>query len=84
MMVFSMLDKKAGMHGAPMLAMNEAHMGRFLEERFRGSDETVARYPEDFDLYFVADFDEMTGRLTVPEQPRFVVNMGIILQPRSV
>lgn len=79
MKLYSLLDKKAGMYGAVMMAMNDGHMSRFLQERFVDPQETVKRFPDDFDLYEVGEFSQDTGECGSPGVPRFVVNMAVIL-----
>lgn len=79
MLLYSMLDKKMGEHGPIMMGLNDGHMSRTLVESFRGSNHTVARFPEDYDLYQVGEFDVETGSLR--SDVRFVCNVSVVLNP---
>lgn len=81
MHLYSLLDKKAGVFGGVLMAMNDGHMSRFLQERFGGGTDTVAKYPEDFDLYFLGSMDERTGNI----EPKvvFTVNLAVILPQKE-
>lgn len=79
MLLYSLLDKKAGMYGQVMAQLNDAMMARMLRE-VMAPDSTPARFPEDFDLYGLGEYDELTGRIAAEAQPRFVANMSTVLQ----
>lgn len=82
MKLYVLHDKKSGLYGPTMMAMNDGHMSRTLHEAYMGSQEQQAKYPEDYDLYEVAEYDNQTGRVRVDGDPRFVVNLSVILQAR--
>lgn len=78
MRLFSLLDKKTSEFSpAVMPAVNDALMVRMLQERVRPED-TLARFPEDFDLYELGVLDTATGRITQGEI-RCVCNMSTVL-----
>lgn len=81
MFLYAMLDKKAGVYGPVMMAHNDVHMTRVLQETFRGSSHTVEKFPEDFDLYQVASYDGESGE--VDRSLRFVANVGVLLNPNG-
>jgi len=77
MQMYSLLDKKAGSFGGILLAQSDGHVSRIIAERFRGSGDTVEKYPEDFDLYALGDYDLDTGK--VVSLVKFVVNVAVVL-----
>lgn len=77
MMMYALLDKKAGTYGGILLAASDGHVSRIIEERFRGSGETVEKYPEDFDLYALGEYNVDSGAI-VP-LVKFIVNLGVII-----
>lgn len=82
MKLYSLLDKKLGEFGGILMAMNDGHMSRILQDRFENPQEGVAKHAEDYDLYEVGEFFEGKGRIVGSEmEPRFVVNMAVILKP---
>lgn len=83
MRLYSLLDKKAATFGSIMMAPTDGMMCRTIEEMTQ-EGHTVRRYPEDFDLYYVGDFDDQSGRVGEPEAPGFIVNMAVIFRKREV
>lgn len=78
MFMYSLFDKKAGQYDpAVLLGHSDGHMTRQLDEAFRGSKNTVEKYPDDYDLYQVGEFDQASG--TVIALGRFVCNMSVVL-----
>lgn len=79
MKLYSLRDVKAGVYGGILMAMNDGHMSRILAERFAGSEETVAKFPDDFELYEVGEFDTDTGAMV--GAVKFVCSVGLVLKP---
>lgn len=77
MKLYALLDKKMGEFGPVLVANNDGHMSRLLQERM-DQNQTVAKYPADFDLYELGSYEVETGKIE-PVQ-RFVCNMGVLLQ----
>lgn len=66
--IYSLRDSKAEEFGGLMLAPNVEIVYRGLRQGIP-SNSPVGQYPEDYDLYFVGEFDMETGWLTsVPPQ----------------
>lgn len=81
MKLYSLKDVKSQQFGPVMMGQNDQHMTRTLQEAFEGSRETVARFPGDFELYLVGEFDTDTGGSR--QDIRFVCNMDVVLSPRK-
>lgn len=67
--LYSVFDKKALTYSLPYTAVNDALAARFLVSTFEDTDNFIARYPEDFALYYVGDFDASNGQIVscIPE-----------------
>ena len=61
--VFTILDKKSGLHGIPFFSPNKGTAIRQFEQMLKASDSFIAKYPEDFHLYQIGNFDEKTGEI---------------------
>ena len=70
MKLYSIYDAKANTYCAPFECVSNGVAIRQLMDLVSDAKTTVSRYPEDFSLYFVGDFDTDTGALlplgTVP------------------
>lgn len=82
MKLYSLRDVKAGTYGPVMMAQNDGHMGRTLVESFRGSGHTVEKYPGDFELFQIAEFDASAG--TTDRELRFVCNVSVLFDGGKV
>lgn len=78
MQLYSLLDKKAATFGGILIAASDGHVSRIVQERFQGSQDTVMRFPEDFDLYSLGEYNVDNG--CIEPQVKFVVNLGVILR----
>lgn len=62
MRVYSLYDRKVKEYGNLVLASNDGTILRALKEGIR-PDTTMGKYPEDFDLVCIGEFDPETGSL---------------------
>lgn len=78
MRVYSLFDRKMKEYGSLVLGSNDASTVRALKEMLMGSQSTVSKYPGDYDLMCLGDFDVENGDI-VGETPRLVVNCQEVL-----
>lgn len=81
MQMYTLFDKKASLFGAIILANGDGHVSRVIQERFAGSNDTVEKYPDDFDLYSLAEYSIETGQ--IEPKCKFVCNVSVILQKKD-
>lgn len=81
MRIYSLLDTKLKEFGGLVLGANDEIVKRALREGVPVGS-SLEKYPEDFNLYVVGDFDATTGVLS-PIQPQLVDNVKVILYPSS-
>lgn len=67
--VFSVFDSKAQAYGVPFFAVNEGLAVRSFTDLVNDSRSTVNRYPDDFILYHVGQFDDSDGKLVALKEP---------------
>jgi len=66
LMMFSIFDRKLREYGAPLVQRNEESMCRELRS-MKGSLGMMDKYPEDFDLHVIGEYDAETGRVDVTD-----------------
>lgn len=77
--IYSLFDRKVREYGQLVLGSNDATIIRGLVESLsRTGKNTVEKYPEDFDLMCVGEFNCETGELG-PVLPRLVDNVDNLL-----
>lgn len=71
MKVYSIFDKKAGNYEYVFLCASDIDSVRVIDSLVFSQTSQYNKYPEDFDLCCVGDFDASSGTL-LPCKPRFV------------
>lgn len=67
MKIYSLFDRKVGEHGGLVLAPNDETVKRALRDGLPANS-TEAKYPNDFDLVCVGEFDATTGMIKRTER----------------
>jgi len=76
--VYSLLDRKLREFGPPFCERNEDTAKRFLNDSI-SAESVVGKYPEDFDLYRLGEFDPERGLLHGDDAPLLVANIRVVL-----
>lgn len=71
--VFSIYDSKAKVFMQPMFMINEGAAWRSFHHVVNNGDSDVSKYPEDFSLYMIGEYNDGTGALTA-HAPEVMVN----------
>jgi len=73
--LFSILDSKGKLYNRPFTALTHGDAERTFSSTVNHSDPNnlINQYPEDFDLYYVGDFDVSTGKITTPDSPQHLL-----------
>lgn len=84
MLVYSLFDRKMAEYGPLVLGNNDEAVKRALREVVSGSaGVTMVKFPEDFDLYCLGEFDQVSGELD-GEMPRLVFNVSSLIPQQEV
>lgn len=73
MKIFAIKDSKAGMFNSPFFQPTHGTAERSFKELLKDPQSFVSKYPEDYDLYYLGTYDDITG-VVKPEQPQHVVS----------
>lgn len=73
---YAVRDNAVGAFMRPMFARSDAEMTRSFMDEVNRPDSELGKHPEDYALFFVGEFDEMTGHFAVPTEPH---SMGLAL-----
>lgn len=66
---FSVLDCKTGYFNVPYFSPTILSGRRSFQEVCRDANSLVAKYPDDFQLWHVGEFDDVDGHLTSFDPP---------------
>lgn len=73
MKIFSLLDLKAGSYLTPFIDATTVGALRGFELAVNEGKSTVAKFPDDFCLMELGEFDQQTGKFALHESP---LNLG--------
>ena len=72
--VYAIFDKKAVMYKTPYLAVNDDIGQRMFAQAINGAPSELSEFPEDFDLYRLATFDDEAGKYNNEPAPEIITN----------
>lgn len=76
--LFSVRDSKAGVFNTPFFKPTQAEAERDFHRLAHDPSSMVEQYPEDFDLYYIGEFNQNTGKLKTLETPEHIVKATLV------
>lgn len=71
--LYSIRDQKAEIFNVPFMKKTHGEAERDFKSLCNDPQSTVSKYPEDFDLYYIGDYDDNTGKIMPLDTPQHVV-----------
>jgi len=71
--MFSIRDSKAEIFHPPFFRNTHGEAERHIHTLAKEEKHPVNLYPEDFDLFFLGDYDTKTGKLTPQDSPQHIL-----------
>jgi len=71
--MYAILDVKAEAYGNPMFLANDGMATRALAGAVMDPDSQLCKHSEDFNLYRMGQWDNISGAFTVPDHPEFII-----------
>jgi hypothetical protein len=81
-LVYAVYDKKMAEYGPPVAVGHVIEAERWFDSLVNGEG-VVSRYPEDFALYRIGDYDVASGTMTA-EAPVFIVDGASLVRSKEV
>lgn len=78
--LYSIFDKKTAVYQPPIFCHNQGHAQRHIIDVFTGKNYTVSKFPEDFTLYEVGEFNDVTGVLNAYITPQHVCEISTLIK----
>lgn len=76
--IFSIRDSKGEVYNQPFFKKTHGEAERDFTTLVKDQKSTVALYPEDFDLYFIGEYDDNSGTLKPLDTPQHVLKAAAI------
>ncbi|WNK15024.1 MAG: nonstructural protein [Microvirus sp.] len=61
LLVFTVFDSKAGFYKSPFILRSKGEALRAFQDIANDVQSDIGKHPEDFILYLIAEYDELTG-----------------------
>ena len=71
--IFAIRDQKAEVYNTPFYQHSHGEAERNFKTLVNDGKSTVSQYPEDFDLYYLGDYDDNTGLVKSLDTPQHIV-----------
>ena len=81
--VFSVFDSKAAAFNPPFCAPSYGVAERNFHTEVTSADSMVAKYPEDYSLFVIGDFDTDTGVLTARNPEAIVTASALVARGQA-
>lgn len=79
---YALFDKKTGGYRTPFSVKHVAEATRAVQVHLEEGKGDICRYPGDFALYFLSEFNQETGQFTKPDfRPTFTIEVVSLLGP---
>ena len=82
--IYSIRDSKGEMFYPPFFQKTPGEAERALSQLVQDPKTIVAQYPEDFDLYQLGEFDDVTGKILSLSTPQHVLKAVLAYPKKSV
>lgn len=70
---FSVRDSKVGAYNTPWFQKSIGEAERSFNELVKDEKSMVSKYPDDYDLYFIGDYDDQTGVFSPLDTPQHIM-----------
>ena len=70
--VYSIRDQKAEVYNQPFFQKTHGEAERNFQTLVKDNKSTISQYPEDFDLYFVGEYDDQKGVFKTLDTPQHI------------
>lgn len=81
--MFTIYDKKMQVHQHPFMSGNRAVMMRTVTDGLARNDSMMSRFPVDYEIYLVGEFDDATGKVTPLPENEFICNLEDLVERKE-
>jgi hypothetical protein len=71
--VYSIRDSKGEVFNQPFFQKTHGEAERSFSRLVKDESSTLAAYPEDFDLYYLGEYDDQTGLIDSLDTPQHMI-----------
>lgn len=76
---YSIRDSKGGFYGLPFFKRSHGEAERTFAQLRTDNTSTVNQFPEDFDLYYLGEYDDQTGLVKSLDTPQHMLKASTVV-----
>ena len=76
---FTIRDSKGEFYSPPFFQKTHGEAERSFKQLVQDKQSQVSKFPEDYDLYYIGEFDDNTGKMVVTDTPQHIVKAANLL-----
>lgn len=81
--VYSIRDAKTEVFSPPFLQKARGEAERSFSQLSNDPETSIGRYPEDFDLYYLGQFNDNSGAYTLLDTPKHIIKAIQVVRPKK-
>lgn len=74
--VYSVYDEKAGIFAQPFFMPNKGTALRAMSGVFKNTEHEFSKFPQDYTIYELGDYDDNSGRINSYDKPEHVCRIS--------
>jgi len=78
--IYSVRDAKGEIFNTPFYKKTHGEAERSFKELTKDDKSYVSKYPEDYDLYYIGEYDQRTGQFIPQDTPQHIVKAVNLIQ----
>lgn len=71
--IYSIWDQKGEIFNTPFYQRTHGEAERSFKQVVNDEKSNLCRYPEDYDLYYLGEYDDQTGKMMPKETPQHMI-----------
>lgn len=80
--MYSIRDQKAGVYNTPFFQRTHGEAERTFRDLINDPKSMVYKYPEDYDLYYHGEYDDIAGMISALDTPQHIVKAIQFVEPK--
>lgn len=81
--LFAIRDSKGEFYNTPFSKHTHGEAERDFKSLINDEKSTLSKYPEDFDLYYLGEYDNLTGKISPTDSPQHIVKAVSLVATRQ-
>lgn len=78
--MYSIRDSKGEIYMQPMFQKTHGEAERTFKQLANDDKTTICKFPEDYDLYYLGEYNDQTGKISSLDTPQHIIKAANLKQ----